>query len=69
MENKQEGETAFMGQGLACGLCMWVCMQRHIHTRAVGVYVRMCLRVFTEESVKRNVALILLRYPPHQLAS
>lgn len=73
MENKQERETVFLGQGLAYPLCMWVCTQSvggacaQVCVHVCDVRVRAYLLVFTEESIGGNVALILL--PLHQLAS
>lgn len=42
MENKQERETVFLGQGLAWGLCMRVGTQ-------VGVDVHVCVFVYGQE--------------------
>lgn len=45
MENKQERETVFLGQGLARGLCTWVGTQVGVDIRVrVFVYGQECYR-------------------------
>lgn len=62
MENKQERETVFLGQGLAYGLCIWVGTQSV--RVCVGGHVHVCgLCVFMEKCFKGNVALRPLPTP------
>ena len=69
MENKQEREAVFLGQGLACGSCLWVGTRRGGGVRArvcVCVCVCVCVRAFWESGLRpepRSLPVVRISTP------